>query len=452
MVYAISFIVLAIIFAVGTTTTINMGVLAFAAAFIVGAAVSGIPVADIIDAFPGSTFLIVFGITLMFAIAKSNGTIDLITHHALKVVRDKPKAILWMMFALSALLMSLGSVLAAGILAPVAMPLAARYRIKPFLMAAMLAHGAFAGALSPVNMYGAFVNGLVSSSGFTPNPGLMYIVPFVLNLALAVIVFAIFGRGVGRTEVEGTGSESSGSGGSASTTGRPAPEGGVGGGSGVGGGVGLETKRLQTVQVGTEVPLNPVRLATLIGILALVLGSVFFGLDVGVSSLCISAALLLLTPKAYPKVLDSLPWPTIAMVSGMLTYMAVLQQNGTLDLFGEAASSLGSPILTALVLCIAVAIVSAFGSSLGTLGVVLPLAAPLLVTGEVNVVIMVAALGFCATVVDVTPFGAATAMTIASADEKDRLPLQRKMLAYCGVMVVVSPLLVWGLGIVPTAL
>ncbi|MEN0140424.1 MAG: C4-dicarboxylate ABC transporter, partial [Rhodococcus sp. (in: high G+C Gram-positive bacteria)] len=67
MIYAISVLVLAVIFTIATVTPVNMGILAFAAAFIVGPWVSGIPIADVVDAFPAATFLIVGGITLLFA-------------------------------------------------------------------------------------------------------------------------------------------------------------------------------------------------------------------------------------------------------------------------------------------------------------------------------------------------------------------------------------------------
>ncbi len=108
MVYAISIVALIAIFTVATLTPINMGILAFAGAFVIGGWVSGIPVEDIIDAFPGSTFIIVGGITLLFAIAKTNGTIDLVIEASLRLVRGRRWAILWMMFLLSGLLMALG--------------------------------------------------------------------------------------------------------------------------------------------------------------------------------------------------------------------------------------------------------------------------------------------------------------------------------------------------------
>ena len=200
------------------------------------------------------------------------------------------------------------------------------------------------------------------------------------------------------------------------------------------------------------VPLNRHRLATLIGIAFLVVGSVAFKIDVGVSSICVSAILLLLSPKTHPKVIDNVAWPAVVLVTGMLTYMAVLTQNGTLDFLGDAASALGSPLLTALILCYAVGIISAFGSSIGTLGIALPLAAPMLAMGELGAVGFVAALAFSATVVDVSPFSTNGVMVLAEARVENKARFQRKMLAYCGLVVAVAPLVVWTLGVLPTSL
>ena len=454
MVYAISIVALIAIFTVATLTPINMGILAFAGAFVIGGWVSGIPVEDIIDAFPGSTFIIVGGITLLFAIAKTNGTIDLVIEASLRLVRGRRWAILWMMFLLSGLLMALGSVLAVGMLAPIAMPLAAKNRINPFLMGMVISHGALACAFSPINLYGAFINGLMDSTGVGANPLVLFALPFVLNLAIAIVLFLIYGLDlIGRRTPRHAGETSDGGGfggSSRRSSGGGAPAGGPSGNTAT-----LTDREVIEEALSHEglkpVSMNKYRFATLAGIGFLVVGSVLFGIDVGVSSICISAVLMLMAPKSHPKVVDNVAWPAVVLVCGMLTYMAVMTQNGTLDFLGDAASALGSPLLTALILCYAVAIISAFGSSIGTLGIALPLAAPMLAMGEVGAVGFVAALAFSATVVDVSPFSTNGVMVLANAQVEDKARFQRKMLAYCGLIVLSAPMFVWALVVVPTS-
>lgn len=199
MIYLISIAALVAVFAVATVRPVNMGILGFVAAFVVGGWVSGISVEDIQSFFPGDMFLVVFGITLLFGIARVNGTIDLTMGAALTLVRGKPWAIVWLMFLLAAGLMALGSVLAVGMLAPIAMPLAKRYGIDPLLMGMMLGHGALAAAFSPVTVYSVGIGELTRDQGVDISPLVLFIVPFTLNLLLAGVVFLVRGRGLMRS-------------------------------------------------------------------------------------------------------------------------------------------------------------------------------------------------------------------------------------------------------------
>ena len=63
-------------FVIATLLPINMGVLAFVGAFLVGTLVAGQATKDIIAGFPAGLFLTLVGITYLFAIAQNNGTIN----------------------------------------------------------------------------------------------------------------------------------------------------------------------------------------------------------------------------------------------------------------------------------------------------------------------------------------------------------------------------------------
>ncbi|MBA8961208.1 SLC13 family permease [Rhodococcus opacus] len=441
MVYAISILALVLIFTIATKVPINMGILAFAGAFLVGGWVSGIPIDDIVDAFPGDIFLIVAGITLLFAIAKANGTINIIVESALRLVHGRRWALVWMMFLLSGALMALGSPMAAGMLAPIAMRLAGKKKINPLLMGMAINHGALGCAFSPITIYGAFVNGLIKSAGYEANPMLLFIVPFALNTLFLAVLFAIYGRDL-LHELPEDRDEITGASAGAPTRPHPSP----------GSGTASATAVLPDVDVIGHTPFNRERAATLIGILLLAVGSVAFNVDVGVSSICISTVLLLMAPKKMPRIEDKVAWPAVVLVCGMLTYMTVLKQNGTLDFLGDAATHLGSPLAAALILLYAAAIISAVGSSIGTLGIALPLAAPMLAAGELGALGFIIALAFASTVVDVSPFATNGSIVVAEADVEDRQRFQRSVLAYCGLVVLLAPLVAWALIVVPTSL
>ena len=58
----ISILVLAVIFVIATTRPVNMGLLAFAAAFLVGTIFADMSADDIFAGFPGDLFVVIVGI------------------------------------------------------------------------------------------------------------------------------------------------------------------------------------------------------------------------------------------------------------------------------------------------------------------------------------------------------------------------------------------------------
>jgi len=139
----------------------------------------------------------------------------------------------------------------------------------------------------------------------------------------------------------------------------------------------------------------------------------------------------------------------VLLICGVLTYVGVLQEMGTIEWAGEGVGGIGAPLLAALLLCYIGAIVSAFASSVGIMGALIPLAVPFLALGTVGPVGMICALAVSATVVDVSPFSTNGALVLANAREVDRDAFFRQLLVYGGIMVAVVPAVVWLVFIVP---
>ena len=189
-----SILVLAAIFAIGTLRPINMGLLGITAAFVVGSAV-GVSEDDIFAGFPGDLFIILVGVTYLFAIANNNGTVDWLVHAAVRAVGGRVALIPWVMFAITAVLTAVGSVVpaAVAIVAPIALGFAVRYRINPVMMGLMVVNGATAGGFSPISIFGSIVNGVVESNNLAGNPTLLFFSSLIFNTALSVVVFFMFG-------------------------------------------------------------------------------------------------------------------------------------------------------------------------------------------------------------------------------------------------------------------
>ena len=144
-------------------TRLNVGVLAVAFAWIVGVYFGGMRLEDVLAGFPIQLFLTLVGVTLLFTQAQLNGTLDQVAHRSVRLCRGNTGLIPVTFFLLGLGIASLGpgNVATAAMLAPMAMAVATRARIPPFLMALMVGMGAQAGALSPFAPTGIIVNGLM---------------------------------------------------------------------------------------------------------------------------------------------------------------------------------------------------------------------------------------------------------------------------------------------------
>jgi di/tricarboxylate transporter len=169
-------------------STLNVGVLALALAWIVGVYLGSMSLNDVLSGFPTQLFLTLAGVTLLFTQAQLNGTLDRVAHAAVRICRGNTGLIPVMFFVLGSIIASLGpgNVATAAMLAPMAMAIAARASIPPFLMAIMVGNGAQSGALSPVAPTGIIVTGLMDKIGL----GGYELRTYIANLlAHAIIAF-----------------------------------------------------------------------------------------------------------------------------------------------------------------------------------------------------------------------------------------------------------------------
>lgn len=190
-------------------------------------------------------------------------------------------------------------------------------------------------------------------------------------------------------------------------------------------------------------------MATLLALVALVVAVLVFDLDAGLAAITLAALLSLFRPKDGKKAANEISWPTVLLICGVLTYVGVLQEMGTIDYAGRAVSDIGVPLLAALLLCYIGAVISAFASSVGIMGALIPLAVPFLAKGDIGAVGMVAALSVSATVVDVSPFSTNGALVLAAAPDVDRDRFFRQLMVYGGVVVATVPAVAWLAMVVP---
>ncbi|HEY0578511.1 MAG TPA: SLC13 family permease [Pseudonocardia sp.] len=452
-VHVIAILVLVVAFVIATLLPINLGAISLVAAFLIGSLVLDGPPDDIADKifadFPGNLFVILVGVTFLFAIARANGTVDWLIQLAVRGVRGRIALIPWIMFAVTGVLTAFGAVVpaAVAIIAPVGLGFAVRHRINPVLMGLSIINGASAGGFSPLSIFGVITNGVVAKSNLPGSPLTLFLGSLIFNVLLNVVVFFLFG---GR-ELLGRVAELEPADAASGPGGRPPGAVATGGGPGAAqartsGATGAGFTEGEHPPV-TTLDLN--RALTLVVLVALAVGALAFQLDVGLLAVTAAVLLSLLAPHTYKGAVAQVAWPTVLLVCGIVTYVNLLQEIGTIKFLGDQVAKIGIPLLAALVICYIGAAVSAFASTTGILGALIPLAVPFLLAGHVGAVGVITALAISASVVDSSPFSTSGALVTASAPEERRDYVYRRLMAWGFSMVAIAPAVTWLLLVVP---
>ncbi|MFF0990659.1 SLC13 family permease [Kocuria nitroreducens] len=449
----IAFLVLIGAFALGSFTRINAGLVATVAAFGFGALVVGMPVSEVIAQFPSGLFFILVGATLLFGIVRVTGTIDLMAYWAERLAGRRRLLVPVLMFLLTAILASAGAFTPAAIaiVAPVALALGTRFGISTLAMGLVIVQGANAGAFSPVNPFGVLANVMLDDAGAGPEDTLkLYLYCFIFNAILAVIAYATVQAIMRRRKTTSTppdGEEHHESERVAEKAMSAAQEETTAAGDQTG--VLLAPTRSGTA-TGTlawehpvKVDVTPMRVLTLAGLAALLVLTTAFGLDVGVASLAIAVALICVKPAVQKPAVEGMPWSAIILVTGIVTYVGMLEAMGALDELQAGIASLGNSSVAALVTSYVIGIVSAFASTTGTLSVISPIVTPIAADPLLTPIGVVTAIAISSSVVDVSPMSTSGALLMASAQPKDERLFFRALLLWAIAMIGVVPLLVW---------
>jgi di/tricarboxylate transporter len=379
-----------------------VGVLGLALAWLVGVYAGGMSLNDVLAGFPVQLFLTLAGVTLLFTQAQLNGTLDRVAQNAVRLCRGNAGLIPIMFFALACLIASLGpgNVATASMMAPMAMAVAGRAGIPPFLMAIMVGNGAQAGALSPFAPTGIIVNGLMDKIALPGYEWSSYVSNLAAHAMVAFLGFAIFG---GR-RLFGKG-----------YTGAATPE-------------------------ATPSPFQAahwVTLATIGGVLGFVL---FRSANIGMAAFAGAVMLSVLRVADHDQAVRRMPWTVILMVSGVSVLVALLEKTGGLDLFTTLLSKIATPGTLTGVIAFVTGIISVYSS---TSGVVLPAFLPT-VPGLVarlggDPVAVAFSMNIGAHLVDMSPLSTTGAMCMAGITDPAQVrPTYNKLLAWGMSMTVVG--------------
>src|SRR3954471_19741545 len=191
----VAIIALVALFVVGTVLPINMGALAYVAAWLVGMYALDLDEKEILSGISADLVLTLIGVTYLFAIARQNGTVDLIVRTAVRAVGGRVGLIPWVMFAVTGVITAIGaaSPAACAIIGPIALGFAGRYKISPLLMGMFVVHGAQAGGFSPISIYGTITNSVMRDNDLPVGEITVFLTSLIVNLLIAVVLFVLLG-------------------------------------------------------------------------------------------------------------------------------------------------------------------------------------------------------------------------------------------------------------------
>ncbi len=404
-----NFAILSLLFLVGAIVLgfvrkVNMGFTAFGLSLVL-ATFTGISAGTVVNGFPTKLFVTLLGVMFLFSIAQENKTLELLAGKIVSLAGKRTNLIPIIVFVFSAVLAGVGpgTVPVMSLMAIFTCSLAAEMRVSPVLLSATSVLGAAAGGLTPIAPTGILGLSLAAEQGIT---GIAF--PYAMNMVIAMtvyfVVIYVFLKG-------------------------------------------YKLKPANDVTFTAKESFNRSQKITLVGMAALIIGVIFIGYDVGLTSFTIAMVLLLLKVADEKKSVASIPWGTLLMISGINMLMAMVIQLGGIDLLASGLSKLMTPTTAPGVIGVTAGMMSWFSS---TSGVVMPTLIPTVtdvaarVGGNVSALALLSAITNTASAAGMSPISTGGSMGLAAysqiaqptEEERSKLFVQLFIVSAGGVLVI----------------
>ncbi len=406
----------------------HIGFASLLAALVFGVFALGLSSEEIISRFPTKLFLTLVSVTLLFAFAETNGTLGIVAERSINLcqgrIRLLPPLIFIFTFLISAL--GVGNIAATAFMAPTAMVLARRLNLSAFLMTLVVVGGANAASLSPFSLTGVLLFELIVKAA--PELGVEAVKTALLRIFLftflVIATFHFLGficcGGIKWWKDSG----------------------------------GLRLKAEDNTRVSR---MNSAQKLTLIAILGSAIGMFMgnssslinilgaqwheLGSQLIAIALGLIVVLMLTSLFKIEQAVEKVPWSTILLITGVITYIGVLEHGGAIVWASNFIQSNPFFSHTAPTLAFGSAVLSSISSSSG---VVLPVFIPMvpdLAAQSVDIIFLFTSVVVSAHLVDCSPFSTLGALCLASANKEKVLGHEK----------LFTMLLLWGIAMIPCA-
>ena len=166
----VALVIFVAVFALATLRGVHLGILMFVAACLVGPALAGMTLREVIAGFPVNILILVAGVTFFFGVAQLNGTIDRVMGAMLARTGGRPTVVPLVFFVLAAVMSAMGSPQAGLATGPAGMSTARRAGVDPVLMAIAITSGICAGSFAPTSLFGIITYQVAQRAGIDVEP------------------------------------------------------------------------------------------------------------------------------------------------------------------------------------------------------------------------------------------------------------------------------------------
>jgi di/tricarboxylate transporter len=410
----LSIALLLVVLLVAIWRRMNIGVLALAAALPV-LAVSGLNPTAMYTTFPGNIFVLIAGVSLLFAHLERSGALAYGVEKIYAAVGDREALLPWAGFVIAGALSTAGAFSTAPIafLVPMVAHLGERYRSSFLLCELAVVIGANSAGLSPLNPTGAVVRAVADKFHVHYAGWGLWAVSVVVAI-LVVIALQLL--------------------------------------------LAMRARRGRPVVVWPAAPLaqspegqhhrKAYAWCSGLSLIFFVVLVVVPKTDVGVTAMCLAALLqIVFNPKEYA-LLARIPWNSVLLLCGLLTYLGLMEKIGTMDSIAQDLRHLGAGALLIFVLAYTTAFLCNIESStLGVLGLMMPLAFTAF-GGSAGVFWIIAAICVPSALMVMNPIHVAGTLIIGNSAVDHQELLFRRLLGLALSLAVIVPGIMAGLAIV----
>lgn len=374
----ISLILLLVAIIIGFWRNCNVGILCIGFSMILSVAY-GISTKEVIAGFSSSLFIQMVGITYLFSIINANGTLELLARKMVALVGTKKRLIPFVMYILGFAICAVGpgAIPSLAIVPVIAIPVAVSAGINPIMTAIIGDLGVMSGRMSPLTPESAVVRELMEEQGLTGNTIPIMFGMIVTALVTGVLVYIYY--------------------------------------------KGWKIDESSSVVSIKELPkFNVKQWCSLVGLLVLAVGALFFSWNVGLTGFLVGTVLVVIGDGQEKKAIAGIPWNVILMVLGVGILMNIISISGGIDIMVAGLEKIMGQHTATMIMAIASGFMSFFSSGLGVVfPTLIPTASGLGTALGVNAVQLVTVIVIGGTVSGFTPISTTGALIMAGVAQQE---------------------------------